>query len=131
MEEAVIPAAAHFALHIGRALDALPTHGLRGCACAFELRLAGFDDIRRARWLPAPRPRGQAANTLRPIRRPHIGRTVHRGAVDVDQLRSMELAFDLGADRGLLVVHPARDHLLAHGARSEEHTSELQSLLRT
>src|SRR3546814_13786222 len=62
MEEAVIPAAAHFALHIGRALDALPTHGLRGCACAFELRLAGFDDIRRARWLPAPRPRGQAAN---------------------------------------------------------------------
>src|SRR3546814_4127992 len=94
--------------------------------------------MRRARWLPAPRPRGQAANTGRPIRRPHIDRTVHRGAVDVDQLRSMELAFDLGADRGLVVVHPARDHLLAHGAllirriggRSEEHTSALQSLMR-
>src|SRR3546814_2028879 len=116
MEEAMVPAAAHFALHIGCALDALPSHGLRGRARAFKLRLTGFDNIRRARLWPASRSRGQAANTLRPIRRPHIGRTVHRGAVDVDQLRSMELAFDLGADRGLLVMHPASDHLLAHGA---------------
>src|SRR3546814_12430262 len=107
MEEAVIPAAAHFALHIGRALDALPTHGLRGCACAFELRLAGFDDIRRARWLAAPRPRGQAANTLRPLRRPHLGRPVHSGAVDVAPHRSMELALDPGGEPGLLVLPTA------------------------
>src|SRR3546814_10633193 len=82
MEEAMVPAAAHFALHIGCALDALPSHGLRGRARAFKLRLTGFDNIRRARLWPASRSRGQAANTLRPIRRPHIGRTVHRGAVD-------------------------------------------------
>ena len=47
MEKTVIPAAAHFALHLGRTLDALPTHGLRSGACAFEFCLARVDDLRR------------------------------------------------------------------------------------
>ena len=51
---------------------------------------------------------------MRPVGGPDIRLVPHARPIDIDQVRIVEAPRNLRPDAILLVMHPARDHLLAH-----------------
>lgn len=106
--------AVHFLLQIDGTQHALPSHRLSRCSIVIQLALAGLDDCGGGHIASTGRAAGQSPGSVWTVRCLDVCCARDARPAHVNEVRVVQAARNLGSNAILFVVHPARDHFLAH-----------------